>query len=125
MRALATGRQEHTCAAAGLLRRPAENAMNQFVRLGPISRPVLRLWVDGAPIEAGARDSVLVAMLLAGRVVRRSEFSAESRAGFCLMGACQDCWVWTEDGARLRACTTPAQDGMRLLTMAPQGWPLG
>jgi hypothetical protein len=33
------------------------------------------------------------------------------RAGFCLMGACQDCWVWTEQGERLRACSTEVSAG--------------
>jgi hypothetical protein len=32
------------------------------------------------------------------------------------MGACQDCWVWTEAGERLRACSTPVRAGMAVLT---------
>ena len=28
--------------------------------------------------------------------LRAAEFGPEARAGFCLMGACQDCWVWQE-----------------------------
>jgi predicted molibdopterin-dependent oxidoreductase YjgC len=32
------------------------------------------------------------------------------------MGACQDCWMDSADGPRLRACSTPLQAGMRLLT---------
>ncbi|WP_435167542.1 2Fe-2S iron-sulfur cluster-binding protein [Falsirhodobacter sp. 1013] len=52
--------------------------------------------------------------------LRQAEFGAEGRAGFCLMGACQDCWIWQEDGPRLRACSTPLRDGMRLLS-APAG----
>jgi hypothetical protein len=30
------------------------------------------------------------------------------------MGACQDCWMQTETGERLRACTTFLVAGMRL-----------
>jgi NADH dehydrogenase/NADH:ubiquinone oxidoreductase subunit G len=41
-----------------------------------------------------------------------SEFGDGPRAGFCLMGACQDCWVAVEGMGRVRACTTLAQDGM-------------
>jgi D-hydroxyproline dehydrogenase subunit gamma len=32
------------------------------------------------------------------------------------MGACQDCWVATADGASLRACTTYVEDGMAIVT---------
>jgi NADH dehydrogenase/NADH:ubiquinone oxidoreductase subunit G len=32
------------------------------------------------------------------------------------MGACQDCWVWSAEGGRIRACTTPVADGMALFT---------
>jgi len=43
------------------------------------------------------------------------------------MGACQDCWVWTSDGERLRACTTPVVAGMSIITQlstAGEGvWP--
>jgi len=48
--------------------------------------------------------------------VRVSEFSGTPRAGFCLIGACQDCWVRTEAGARVRACSTPIAEGMRIVT---------
>jgi len=50
--------------------------------------------------------------LLLGRKRKLSPF--RPRAGFCLMGACQDCWVALTDGRRLRACTTLAEDGMAL-----------
>jgi len=45
------------------------------------------------------------------------------RAGFCLMGACQDCWVWLADHSRVRACTTVVADGMHVLSTAPPGFP--
>jgi NADH dehydrogenase/NADH:ubiquinone oxidoreductase subunit G len=46
------------------------------------------------------------------------------RSGFCLMGACQDCWVWTEDGERLRACTTVVREGLRVTTEPLEAtWP--
>jgi D-hydroxyproline dehydrogenase subunit gamma len=85
--------------------------------------PALRLRLDGAEITARAGDSVLVAVLAARNALRRHEFSDEPRAGFCLMGACQDCWVWLADGQRVRACTTPAVEGMHVLTGAPPEFP--
>ncbi|WP_293796311.1 (2Fe-2S)-binding protein [uncultured Bosea sp.] len=69
---------------------------------------------DGTAIRATIGDSVLAALLQDGALVRRLEFGGEPRAGFCLMGACQDCWVWSAAGGRIRACTTPVSDGMVL-----------
>ena len=84
--------------------------------------PPVRILVDGAEVTAYAGESVLVAVLAARNALRRHEFSDEARAGFCLMGACQDCWVWLKDGRRVRACTTIIADGMHVLTSAPSGF---
>ena len=46
--------------------------------------------------------------------LRDSEFGDGPRAGFCLMGACQDCWVVVEGRGRVRACATMAEDGMEI-----------
>ena len=75
-------------------------------------------FIDGFLAEGRAGDSLLTALLTHGETVRRSEFSSAPRAGFCQMGACQDCWVSLEDGTRARACTTPLSEGMRILTGA-------
>jgi NADH dehydrogenase/NADH:ubiquinone oxidoreductase subunit G len=98
-------------ATAGLLRRVRE-----------ADRVRLRVTVDGAEVEALEGDTLLVAVLTAGARLRTSEFGDGPRAGFCLMGACQDCWVWTETGERLRACTTPVAAGLRIVTGAGP-WP--
>ena len=39
---------------------------------------------------------------------------AADYAGFCLMGACQDCWVRLADGRRVRACSTLLEDGQAI-----------
>src|SRR5438045_7392367 len=88
----------------------------------PDNSPV-RILVDGAEVNAFAGDSVLVAVLTARNALRKHEFGDEMRAGFCLMGACQDCWVWLADHSRVRACTTIVADGMHILTSAPPGFP--
>lgn len=95
----------------------------RIVRLAERERPEVRFRLDGAEVAALAGDTVLTAVLAVAPALRRSEFGPEARAGFCLMGACQDCWVWQEDGPRLRACSTPVAEGMRLLTAAPEAWP--
>jgi predicted molibdopterin-dependent oxidoreductase YjgC len=82
--------------------------------------PRVPIRIDGVLAEAFAGESLLVAMLSHGARLRRHEVDGAPRAGFCLMGACQDCWVWLPDGHRLRACTTRVAAGMELLTAAPE-----
>lgn len=91
----------------------------QLVRAVARTGPTVALTIDGRTAAAFSGDSILAALLTNGAYLRRLEFGDEPRAGFCLMGACQDCWVWTEAGGRLRACTTPVSDGMALLTAPP------
>jgi D-hydroxyproline dehydrogenase subunit gamma len=86
----------------------------QFIRLAETGRKRIFITIGGRQIDALEGDSLLTALLLASRFVRQSEFADGPRAGFCLMGACQDCWVTLADGRRLRACSTPAEDGMAL-----------
>lgn len=95
----------------------------RLVRLAETDRAPLRFFLDGAERQALTGDTVLSAVLSTAPTLRRSEFGPEPRAGFCLMGACQDCWIWQEGGPRLRACSTPLAEGMRLLTDAPGEWP--
>jgi D-hydroxyproline dehydrogenase subunit gamma len=96
----------------------------RFVRLGEKKRPAVEFAVDGERVSALAGDTLLVAILTARGKLRRSEFGPEARAGFCLMAACQDCWVWTNDGERLRACDTPVGTGLSILTEQPDAsWP--
>ena len=85
-------------------------------RLAETARPPVSFVLDGRPVTALAGDTVLTAVLTEAAQLRRNEFGAEPRAGFCLMGACQDCWIATESGQRLRACATFIEEGMRLLT---------
>jgi D-hydroxyproline dehydrogenase subunit gamma len=95
----------------------------RFIRLGETGRKSVTIRVDGKAVEALAGDTLLVAMLCSVGHVRQSEFGNEVRAGFCLMGACQDCWVWTTDGERLRACTTVVSDGLQIVTtQAEEQW---
>ncbi|EPM66708.1 hypothetical protein A584_24647 [Pseudomonas syringae pv. theae ICMP 3923] len=97
----------------------------RFVRLGERDRPVVSLLVDGAPIEALQGDTLMVALLTRKTTLRQSEFDSGRRAGFCLMGACQDCWVWTRSGERLRACSNEVRDGLDIVTTQPEAkWPL-
>lgn len=96
-------------AGLGLLHRVAETG-----------RTPLTLLVDGQPVQALAGDTVLTAILQHQATLRHNEFSGQPRAGFCLMGACQDCWVRTPQGQRLRACSTLVSPGLSVLTHAEE-----
>ena len=89
---------------AGLLRRAVERRGADV----PIT-------IDGAPFVAKEGDLVITAVLLHRTSLRRFEFGPGERAGFCWMGACQDCWVALADGRRVRACTTLVEPGMAVL----------
>ena len=94
---------------------------SQFHRLGATDRSSVRISIDDKSHDALSGDTVLTALLTAGRHLRLSEFGDGRRAGFCLMGACQDCWVTLADGRRVRACTTPVSEGMVIDTGAGAG----
>lgn len=85
-------------------------------RVAEKSRAPVHFTINGQPATALQGDTVLTAILTQHAQLRRNEFSHEPRAGFCLMGACQDCWVITDSGERLRACSTFIQPGMSLRT---------
>jgi aerobic-type carbon monoxide dehydrogenase small subunit (CoxS/CutS family) len=72
--------------------------------------------LDGVACEGRAGDTLLTAILCHADSLRSSEFLGQPRAGFCQMGACQDCWVSLESGERVRACATPLVEGMRIIT---------
>ena len=92
----------------------------QLVRLKEQGRPPLHFVLNGQPAQALQGDTVLTAVLTQSAQLRTHEFAHTPRAGFCMMGACQDCWVWSAAGGRIRACTTPVSEGMRLF-VEPQG----
>ncbi|UZJ62603.1 (2Fe-2S)-binding protein [Pseudomonas sp. KU26590] len=75
-------------------------------RLAEHDRAVIAFTLDGQPVSGLQGDTLLTAVLTAEDSLRGSDFSGEPRAGFCLMGACQDCWVKLGDGRRVRACST-------------------
>ncbi len=96
----------------------------RFVRLAETNRVRVRIVIDGHTVEALAGDTLMVALLNNVRHLRESEFGDGQRAGFCLMGACQDCWVWTASGERLRACTSVVEEDLHIVTQQPEAtWP--
>lgn len=90
----------------------------QFVSATQVTGNIT-LYLDGQAVPACAGETVIAALLRDGAVLGRSEFDGAPRAGFCLMGACQDCTIWEEGAGRLRACMTEVRDGMRLTRQSP------
>lgn len=97
---------------------------SRFRRVAETGRASVAFSCDGEPVQALEGDTLLTALRLAGRALRRTEFSGETRAGFCLMQACNDCLLWTDQGERLRACATPVAQGLAVFTQPPEHlWP--
>lgn len=96
----------------------------RLVRLAEAARQQVHICFDGKDLVALEGDTVLTAILMSVGTLRLSDSGPEGRSGFCLMGACQDCWIWQEDGPRLRACSTRVEPGMRLLSSPLEGWPV-
>jgi len=91
-----------------------EFAQPQMVRLVDRDRPSLMFSLDGAAASAREGDTILTAVLTLRRLLAEPQ-PDEPRAGFCLMGACQECWV-AVDGTPVRACGTLIRSGMRVDT---------
>ncbi len=79
----------------------------QFVRLAERTSAEIRFTIDGTAVTA---------ILLNRPSIGTTEFTPHDRAGFCLMGACQACWVYDAEGARRRGCSTLVEQGMALFT---------
>lgn len=87
-----------------------------FVRLRETGRAPVAFTLDGVALEALEGDTVMTAVLTHRARLRQAEPSGAARAGFCMMGACQDCWMSTESGERFRACSSFIAPGMRLVS---------
>jgi predicted molibdopterin-dependent oxidoreductase YjgC len=89
-------------------------------RLGPAGGRVVRITVDGQPLEARAGDTVAAALLAAGRLAFRTTLRGRAPRGlFCGMGICFDCVVTVDGVTGVRACLTPVAEGMAVETGRP------
>ena len=100
---------------------PRAGGAGLFRRLVPRQGAPIAFTIDGEPAEACEGDLLLTAILLHRAALRRFEFGDAHRAGFCLMAACQDCWVNLADGRRVRACTTPLESAMAVVIDGGKG----
>jgi sarcosine oxidase subunit alpha len=77
----------------------------------------VRVIVNGQPVDMPAGASVAAAVGACGMHFRRA-VDGEPRAPLCGMGVCFECRVRIDGISQLRACMTPAIDGMRVDTDA-------
>ncbi|MDH2433028.1 (2Fe-2S)-binding protein [Pokkaliibacter sp. MBI-7] len=90
--------------------------MSLIKRVAETQRPAITFQLNGQRCEALAGDTLLTAILSQQTYLRHNEFSQQPRAGFCLMGACQDCLIKDGQGRSLRACSTLVEAGMSVWT---------
>jgi predicted molibdopterin-dependent oxidoreductase YjgC len=82
----------------------------------------LRIRVDGVDVTAFEGESLAAALIAAGRrATRRTETTGEPRGYFCGTGVCQDCLVTLDGRPNVRACMTPAREGLRVETQRGLG----
>ncbi|MFF5261216.1 (2Fe-2S)-binding protein [Actinomadura viridis] len=79
---------------------------------------VLRLTVDGEPLEGVAGQTVAGVLLAAGRRAWREAPSGAPRGVFCGIGVCFDCLVTVNGERDVRACRRRARDGDAVTTQA-------
>jgi len=79
----------------------------------------IRLTFEGQDLVARKGQSVAAALTDAGHRSFRITPNGESRGMFCGMGVCQDCLLTIDGTPNVRACMTPAKDGMALLRQIP------
>lgn len=78
-------------------------------------RGIIHLFVDGQPVDVPAGANVAAAVAHVTMGFRRST-SGERRAPLCGMGVCFECRVRVDGHAHVRACMTPAREGMQVQT---------
>ena len=70
--------------------------------------------VDGEPTMAFDGESIATLLLAAGYRGVRLAGDGSWRAPYCNMGVCFECVVMVDSRAGVRACMTPARDGMSI-----------
>lgn len=86
-----------------------------FKRLEKNPEKQVTVFIDGAPFEVPADETVAAAVLLCGfRHTRTTPVSNTPRAPFCLMGVCYECLMVVDGLANQRACKLTVAEGMKI-----------
>lgn len=74
---------------------------------------MVQLYVNGKVVEVPEGTNVAAAVAQVSRGFRRS-CTGTVRAPLCGMGVCYECRVTVDGEHHVRACTTPARQGMQV-----------
>ena len=75
----------------------------------------ISLSFEGREIRCQPGVSIAAALTGAGELELRETATGESRGLFCGMGVCQECRVIVDGQRSVRACMTPAREGLQIL----------
>ena len=82
----------------------------------------IEILVDGRPVRAFEGESVVAALLAAGRrTLRTTARRGETRSLYCGIGVCFDCLMTIDGRPNMRACQTPVRPGIRIESQEGEG----
>jgi D-hydroxyproline dehydrogenase subunit gamma len=79
-------------------------------------RPIVRLTVDGQPVQVPEGVMVSAAVAIAGATGFRRSVSGSPRAPLCGMGICYECRVTIDGRAHAKSCQIACEEGMEVQT---------
>jgi predicted molibdopterin-dependent oxidoreductase YjgC len=86
-----------------------------FRRSDGDTRRQVKIYVEGAPVDAREGDTVSAALLASGLDVRRATaVSGAPRLPYCMMGVCFDCLVTIDGVGNRQGCLVTVVDGMQI-----------
>jgi aerobic-type carbon monoxide dehydrogenase small subunit (CoxS/CutS family) len=81
-------------------------------------REMVKLRVNGRPVEIAAGAMVSAAVAISGASRFRRSVTGEPRAPLCGMGICFECRVTIDGRAHAKSCQIVCEDGMEVQTDA-------
>ena len=75
---------------------------------------IVRVKVNGAPVDVPNGATVAAAIILAGETAFRRSVRGEPRGPLCGMGICFECRVTIDSAPHARSCQTLCRDGMEI-----------
>lgn len=91
--------------------------------LGPLPEvPMVKIIVDGEPMEAREGEMIAAALIATGKkYFRKTIKTHEPRGIYCGIGRCTDCVMTVNGIPNVRTCITPVEDGMVIETQMGYG----
>jgi hypothetical protein len=77
---------------------------------------LVRIELNGTPVDVPATASVAVCVFLSGRSAFRTSVTGEPRSALCGMGICFECRLTIDGVPHRRSCQIGVRAGMRIET---------